>query len=90
MMRNRDGLSTNMAVVMAVVLLIVGLGIGMVLGPAVSPPSAPPAQTITLTVTETETVMVEEAAKEYLIGLAIAVSGGYSVDGPRRRNAAIL
>jgi len=59
---------------------------------------APGAQTITVTetavetrvITETETVMVEEAAKEYLIGLAIAVSGGYSVDGPRRRNAAIL
>ena len=57
---------------------------------------AAPAQTVTQTITQTVTQTVAGAGQggglsgEIPIGLAIAVSGGYSVDGPRRLNGAML
>lgn len=56
---------------------------------------ASPAQTVTVTQTVTQTVQAAGAGEgglqgEIPIGLAIAVSGGYAVDGPRRLNGAML
>jgi len=74
-----------------VVALIVGFGLGRLTAPA-------PAAEGVVTVTEIETITktVAEAAQagqlpeRIPIGLAIAVSGGYAVDGPRRLNGALL
>ncbi len=83
------------AIVAVVVVLIAVSGIVFMMG------GQPQTVTVTTTVfqageaptaTITTTVFTGAAVeqKEYTIGLAIAVSGGYAVDGPRRRNAAIL
>lgn len=80
--------------VISVVLFLIGIGLGYLVAPGkVSTVTT----TITAggpgvtTVTQTETVTAAAPEqKEYVIGLAIAVTGGYAVDGPRRRNAAIL
>ncbi|MEB3780786.1 MAG: penicillin-binding protein activator [Desulfurococcales archaeon] len=62
---------------------------------ATTPAGTQPAGTTTVTVTQTITQTVAGAAAgglsgEIPIGLAIAVSGGYAVDGPRRLNGALL
>ncbi len=57
------------------------------------PAPAAPAPTVTVTVTETVTPTAPAAPAgivEYPIGLAIAVSGPYAVEGPYRRDAALL
>ncbi len=47
-------------------------------------------QVVTVTTTVTKAVAEAALPKEIPIGLAIAVSGGYAVDGPRRLNGALL
>lgn len=57
----------------------------------VSPPAtATPAATPTVTQTMQATGTAEGLPREIPIGLAIAVSGGYAVDGPRRLKGALL
>lgn len=91
--------------ILAIVLLIIGLAIGYVAKPAGPAETITQTITETVTqggagtpttVTQTVTQTVTEAAAggglsgEIPIGLAIAVSGGYSVDGPRRLHGAQL
>ncbi len=83
--------------VVSIVLFIIGILLGYVAAPGKVSVSTTTvtvggagAQTITKTVTVTGTGAAAPEQKEYVIGLAIAVTGGYAVDGPRRRNAAIL
>ncbi len=83
--------------VISIVLFIIGILLGYVAAPGKVSVSTTTvtvggagAQTITKTVTVTGTGAAAPEQKEYVIGLAIAVTGGYAVDGPRRRNAAIL
>ena len=81
---------------------ILFLIIGAVLGYVVAPKGGTTTVTVTVTkggeavtVTKTVTEAVEKAkaaglSGEIPIGLAIAVSGGYAVDGPRRLKGALL
>ncbi len=79
----------------SIILLIIGILIGYAGGVA-SVPTKTITSTTTVgggagaTVTKTVTAATGPAQKEYVIGLAIAVTGGYAVDGPRRLHAAQL
>jgi branched-chain amino acid transport system substrate-binding protein len=83
-----------LVVVVAVIAGVVGFLAGRAAAPAAPPAAEAPVTTVTVTETIVETVAeaVERAAlpSEIPIGLAIAVSGGYAVDGPRRLNGALL
>jgi len=71
-------MSTKVWGVLLIIVFLVGLGAGYLAAPKRAPAPTP---------SPTPPAPKEE---EYVIGLAIAVTGGYAVDGPRRRNAAIL
>jgi branched-chain amino acid transport system substrate-binding protein len=85
---------SRLLVLFIVVVVVVGVAAFM-LGRGTAP-AAPPAGEGTVTVTETVTETITQAVagaalpEEIPIGLAIAVSGGYAVDGPRRLNGAML
>lgn len=71
--------------------LIIGAPIGYYLRPAPQPGAAVTTTvTATETVTETKTVTKPPTEIVYRLGFAMAVSGPYAVDGPVRRDAAIL
>ncbi len=86
----------------AIVLAIIGIIIGAVVGSVAFPRTTVSTTTVTTTVgggaTATVTTTVTTTAPgaagglqgEIPIGLAIAVSGGYAVDGPKRLKGAIL
>ena len=82
--------------ILLIVVFLLGIGIGYMAKPSAAPATTGGVKTVTVTRTITKTAAAGTAPakpaeqKEYVIGLAIAVTGGYAVDGPRRRNGAIL
>ncbi len=77
-----------LAVLIAVVVVIV-VAVGAWAVISAAPPTTP-TPSPSPTRSPSPTAPVTAAKKEYLIGLPIAVSGGYAEDGPRRLHAAQL
>lgn len=81
-------------VVAIIIAAVAGFMAGRAAAPEAPAPEAPAeGEEMVTTVTETVTEYIREGTalpEEIQIGLAIAVSGGYAVDGPRRLNGALL
>ena len=77
---------TTLTAVILIIIIIAGIGLYMFRGGG----GATQASTTTMPPTTTTAAGGKGLPNEIPIGLAIAVSGGYSVDGPRRLKGALL